>query len=161
MEAILADGLPIIAMWTAKHGEGGFYVLTSADCGPVFYMDMGNAGTARFVKPQKKYVNMTGFTFDERQIFTLGYVYIMEGITPQEQARRAKPAKEMLLGSSVRTATEEKLLGLTVQLERGLESMNRTLSLGSLAKDAGGLLWRVAILGFGAWLGAYILRASM
>ena len=129
MEAALADGLPIIAMWTAKYGEGGFYVLTSADCGATFYMDMGNAGTARFVKPQKKYVDMTGFTFDERQIFTLGYVYIMEGITPKEQAHRAKPAKEMLLGSSVRAATEEKLLGLTVQLERGLESLNRTLSL--------------------------------
>ena len=27
MEDILANGLPIIAMWTAKYGEGGFYVL--------------------------------------------------------------------------------------------------------------------------------------
>ncbi len=79
---------------------------------------------------------MTGFTFDERQIFTLGYVYIMEGITPKEQAHRAKPAKEKLLGSSVRAATEEKLLGLTVQLERGLESLNRTLSFNGVSKGA-------------------------
>ena len=160
MEDILADGLPVIAMWTAKHGDGGFYMLTSVDCGPCFCMDMGKAGTDHFVKPEAN-ADLTGFSLDECRISTLGYVYIMEGITPQEQARGAKPAKEMLLGSSVRAATEEKLLGLTERLERGLESMNPTLSLGSLAKDAGGLLWRVAILGFGAWLGAHILRASM
>lgn len=133
MEDILANGLPIIAMWTAKYGEGGFYVLTSADCGPAFYMDMGKAGAARFVKP-KTNVNLTGFSLDECRVFTLGHVYVMEGITPQEQARRAKPAKEMLLGSSVRAATEEKLLGLTVQLERGLESLNRTLSFKGVSK---------------------------
>ena len=27
LEDILANGLPIIAMWTAKYDEGGFYVL--------------------------------------------------------------------------------------------------------------------------------------
>lgn len=133
MEDILADGLPIIAMWTAKYGEGGFYVLTSADCGPAFYMDMGKAGAARFVKP-KTNVNLTGFSLDECRVFTLGHVYVMEGITPQEQACRAKSTKEMLLGNSVRAATEEKLLGLTEQLDRGLESLNRTLSLKGASK---------------------------
>ena len=58
----------------------------------------------------------------------------MEGITPQEQACRAKSTKEMLLGNSVRAATEEKLLGLTEQLDRGLESLNRTLSLKGASK---------------------------
>ena len=160
MEDILANGLPIIAMWTAKYGEGGFYVLTSADCGPALYMDMGKAGAARFVKP-KTNVNLTGFSLDECRFFTLGHVYIMEGVTPWVRTHGAQPANNMLLTSSLRSETEEKLLRLTERLEQRLASMNSPLSPEHRAKGAGWLLWRVAILGFGAWLGAYILRVSM
>ena len=106
MEDILANGLPIIAMWTAKYGEGGFYVLTSADCGPAFYMDMGKAGAARFVKP-KTNVNLTGFSLDECRVFTLGHVYIMEGVTPWVRTHGAQPANNMLLASSLRSETRK------------------------------------------------------
>lgn len=160
MENILADSLPIIAMWTAKYGKGGFYAITSADCGLSFYMDMGKAGVAHFVKPETN-VNLTGFSLDECRIFTLGYVYVMEEVTPRVQTHGAKAAKDMLLASSLKAETEKKLLGLTVRLERCLESMNSSLSPAHRAKGARWLLWRVAMLGFGACLGAHILRASM
>lgn len=154
------NGLPIIAMWTAKHGNGAFCALTSADCGPAFYMDMGKAGAARFVKPETT-VDLTGFSLEECRIFTLGHVYVMEGVTPWVRTQGAQPAKDMLLASSLRAATEEKLLGLTERLERCLESMNSPLSPAHRTKGAGWLLWRAAMLGFGAWLGAHILLKSM
>lgn len=46
----ISVGLPIIVRWAAKCDGGEFYAVTSSNCG-LFYLDMGGAGTAHFVKP--------------------------------------------------------------------------------------------------------------
>lgn len=160
METVSAS-LPIIAMWTAKGDGGGVYAITSSDCGPCFYLDMGVAGTAHFVKPAATIIDMTGFSRAERMCSSLGHVYILKEVTTQKP-NDARPSRNMLVDSAaIIDATTERLLELTIRLERCLESINRFLSSARLATFAVRHFWHVALLTFGVWLGVHILRSSM
>lgn len=159
MKAVSAS-LPIIAMWTTKGDGGGFYAITSSDCGPCFYLDMGVAGTAHFVKPAISIIDMTGFSPAERMCFSLGYVYIMKEVTTQKP-NDAHPSRNMLVDSTIIDATTGRLLELTIRLERCLEPINRFLSSARPSRFVRWHFWHVAILAFGVWLGVHILRSSM